>query len=75
MRYHFCNSPDPLKEGTTIKAICGEEIPHAALKAAADTYEVNCKQCIWAWTGTVFKPNEPRYLAVAAAGQEARDGQ
>jgi hypothetical protein len=36
MRYHYAASADPLKEHSTIEAVCGSEIPNAAFAALID---------------------------------------
>lgn len=49
MKYHFANSRDPLKEGSSIKAICGVKVPKATFAAMAEMvdwghveWKVNC---------------------------------
>ena len=73
MKFHFANSDNPLKEGSTVKGLCGTEIPRSAFIAHTDLQEITvhpykpskcCRKC---WDAEWPK----RFLYVVCSGQEA----
>lgn len=71
MKFHLLNSEEPPKEGVTIKAECGAEIPNAKLIFSVAVFElvdlsalIFCKKCQQA------PKFDKRYLSALANGQE-----
>ena len=76
-RHHFANSAEPLKEGSTITAICGADVSKAGFVASLDCSIVGYSFAVRAIRGMCRKCDNgelaKRFVYVIAAGQEARD--
>jgi hypothetical protein len=79
VRFHYANSAEPLKEGSTITALCGEQVPKAGFPASIDcdivgysfAMQAHSRMCRKCCDGNL----EKRFVYIVAAGQEARDAE
>jgi hypothetical protein len=75
VKHHFANSSEPLKEGSTIEALCGVDVQKAAFVASLDCSIVGYSFAVRAIRGMCRKCNDgdlsKRFVYVIAPGQEA----